>query len=210
MKAPDVLEVADLEESAIETEEVNTSLRAKIEMDDDDREEIQFVMDQVNQLISQMFAQTFANERKLLEKVRVTDQNGDWLRNPDGSFVEDWNSLTDKDLEEYLLAASSDVFFGSQRVIDTLGEASFAKLIYDDAYDNAYHEQIKGTINDKQAKARRATIDKRYVAIYKSLVNQRAKQVIDRADQHIRRIETIYRERSRNFERSIRATKESF
>lgn len=207
MKAPDVGQVFEAEEVDMAVEDVDIKPRIRIEMSDEDRQALDRVKGQIDSDIAHQYAQVFAIEQRLLESVRVQRPDGTFVRNPDGTFVEDWSKVTIPEMERFLQEASAWAFFSSQQAIDAYAEAVFTKYLYDDAYDEEYSRQLRGTINDKVAVAKRRTQDERWLALYKSLYHKRAQEVVKRLDEHVRRVERIYTSRVRQSEMEYRASR---
>lgn len=190
-------------------DEPNISPRIAIEMEQEDKDDLDYIMNAIEQQIRSQYAQAFALESQLLAKVRVVAPpalGGGWVMNPDGSYIEDWSKVTLSDMEQFINAASSETFFASQKVIDSYAEAVFAKYSYDDEFDEAYSRILTGTISDKTAKAKRKTQKSRWIALYKTLYYKKAKEIVDKLDAHVRRVERIYYEKQKENERSFRAS----
>ena len=212
MQAPEFDKVFEPEVMQEAPEEMNVDIRLKVEWSEDEKSDLDFIQQSIEQRIRQDYAQAFAIEEQVLAKVRTPlppGQGPGWARNTDGSYVEDWSRITPKEMEGFVQAASSEAFFASQRVIDSYAEAVFAKFNYDDAYDEAYSGILTGTVGDKTAKAKRKTQKERWMALYRTLYYKRAKEVVDRLDAHVRRVERIYTERQKEADRAFRASRSS-
>lgn len=210
MGAPDLDGVFEPEVLQESPEEMNVDIRLKVEWSEDDREDLEYIQSSIEERIKSDYAQAFAIEAQMLAKVRTPlppYMGPGWARNQDGSYIEDWSKVTANDMEAFIQAASSEAFFASQKVIDSYAEAVFAKFNYDDAYDEAYSALLTGTVGDKTAKAKRRTQKERWVALYRTLYYKRAKEVVDRLDAHVRRVERIYIERQKESERAFRASR---
>lgn len=210
MEAPSVTEVMKppVEEAGVVEEKVD--VRLSIEWEEEDRDAIDFIKKKIDEGIRREYAQVFAEEEHILQKVRIPNPPGSvpgWQRNPDGSYMEDWSRLTVKDMEEFIQAGSSEVFFSAQKSVNNYAEAVFAKFTYDDAYDQAYSSQLSGTIGDKTARAKRRTQKERWLALFKSLYYKRSQEVVSNLESHVRRVERIYTERKKDAERAFRASK---
>ena len=209
MAAPE-FDVLETEVANGKVEEVEVEPHIKVTWSEDDEDDVQFIKDSIEQQIRSQYAQAFAIEEQLAAKVRVPlppSVGAGWMTNEDGSYVEHWEDVSIKDLESFILAASSEAFFASQKVIDDYAEAVIAKLLYDDDYDRAYASLLTGTINDKQAKAKRKTQTQRWLALYKSLYYKRSSEVVSKLESHVRRVEKIYQEMVKESERSFRAAR---
>lgn len=204
MEAPELEITMDTSTFDEPLEEPNITPKIAIEMGEQDKADLDFILNEIDRQIRREYSQAFALESGLLAKVR-SQANGMWLQNPDGSFVEDWSRIDLKTMENFIQAASAEAFFATQKVIGNYAEAVFAKYTYDDAYEDEYVRILHGTINDKTAKAKRRTQKERWIALYKTLYYKRAKEVVDKLDAHVRRVERIYQERQKELERSFRA-----
>lgn len=210
MQAPDFDKVFEPEVMQEAPEEMNVDIRLKVEWSEDEKADIDFIQQSIEERIRLDYAQAFAIEEQVLAKVRTPlppGQGPGWARSMDGSYIEDWSRITPKEMESFVQAASSEAFFASQRVIDSYAEAVFAKFNYDDAYDEAYSGILTGTVSDKTAKAKRRTQKERWTALYRTLYYKRAKEVVDRLDAHVRRVERIYTERQKEADRAFRASR---
>lgn len=210
MSAPDVEQILVPEEKGDDIYEVNITPRIAIEMDQDDKDDLDYIMANIEEQIRKEYAQAFALEMQLVSRVRSVappSMGGGWVMNPDGSYVEDWSKVSLQDMEDFINAASAEAFFASQKVINSYAEAVFAKYSYDDEYDEVYAGILTGTISDKTAKTKRKTQKSRWIALYKTLYYKKAKEVVDKLDAHVRRVERIYYERQKENERQFRATR---
>lgn len=207
MKRDDFMQVTEEDVLSESPLEVSLGQKLSIELDEEDRQNLDFIRDEIDRQIRYDYAQAFAIESQLLSKVRIM-YNGAWLQNADGSYVEDWGRLTLQDMESFILSASSATFFDTQKSIGAYAEGIFMKQLYEDEYDDAYSRILVGTIADKTAKAKRETQSRRWAAIYKSLYYKKSKEVVDKLDSHVRRMEKIYAERQKENERSFRASRE--
>mgnify|MGYP000924388095 CR=1 FL=1 len=208
MQAPDVDRIYEPDGLELDALDEDIAPKLDIEWEPEDKEQLSVIMGSLDRMMRGQYAQAFAVEKKLLDQVRTpipSNAGGGWLMNPDGSYVEDWSRITIPDMEKFIQEASSWTFFSSQQVIDSYAEAVFAKFTYDDSYDDAYSSQLTGTIGDKQAKAKRRTKKERWLALYKTLAFKKSKEIIDRLEQHVRRVERIYTERQKQEEREFRA-----
>jgi hypothetical protein len=190
----------------MKTQEPDIKPKLTLDWEDDDKADIEYVMGKVDKSVHNQFAQVFDVENKLLMKVRTQLPNGQWLMSSDGSYVEDWSQVSEKDMELFIQEAAAWLFFYNQDVIDAYAEAVFAKYTYDDAYDSEYSGQLTGTVGDKTARAKRRTQSERWLALYKTIYYKKAQGILDGLDQHVRRVERIFAERGKQAEREFRAT----
>lgn len=210
-KAPELDRVFEPEMEVEQPAEVRVEPRISLEWDDDDRDDVEFIQASIEKRIALDYAQAFSMESELLAKVRTPlppGQGQGWAQHADGSYIEDWSRISIQDMEAFIHAASSETFFASQKVIDGYAEAVYAKFSYEDAYDEKYASILTGTVGDKTAKAKRHTRKERWLALYKMLYYKKGKEVVDRLDQHVRRVERIYQERQREADRIFRASRQ--
>lgn len=210
LKAPELEQVFEANLNLERVEDPDIKPQIKIDMDESDKEQMDFIIKSIEETLRNQFPQVFAIENQLLAKVRTPlpayDGPG-WVMNKDGSYMEDWSRISLQDMEQFIQAATAEVFFSSQRVIDSYAEAVITKYTYDDAYDAVYSSTLTGTVGDKTAKAKRKTQDERWVALYKTLYYKKANELINRLETHVRRVERIYTERQKENERGFRASR---
>lgn len=212
-KRPDPMELPEME---LQSEEPQVSQQAapfkpslRTEWREDEKSVVQELITSADAEIRTRFAEAFQVERKFLSKVRTPelDEYGNvkvnpdgspiWRRNPDGTVLEDWSLVTLSDMDEFVMNASAWAFFGAQDSVDIWAEAVVAKLMLDEEYDAKYSSMVSGTIADKQARASRHTQDSRYFAAYLAILDRKAKEVVSRLDQTVRRVENIRNQRTR-------------
>ena len=210
MKAPELEKVFDANLNLEQVREPDVKPSIKIEVDESDKEQIDFIVESIEKSLHAQFPQVFAIENQLMAKVRTplpAYQGPGWVMNADGSYMEDWSRITLQDMEQFIQAATAEIFFSSQRVIDCYAEAVITKYNYDDAYDKVYSSTLTGTVGDKTAKAKRRTMDERWVALYKTLFYKKANELVSKLEAHVRRVERIYTERQKESERGFRASR---
>ncbi len=209
-KAPVIDGTLDAENLEPKLEEISPVPKVNIDPEESDREALEYIMGDIEHRLHVEYAQVFSMENQLLAKVRSQVPEylgGGYAKAQDGSYIEDWGRLSTQDMEQFILSGSSEAFFASQRVINQFAEAAYAKYDYDDAYDDAYARMLTGTIGDKTAKAKRKTQKERWVALYKSIYYKKCKELVDRLDAHVRRMERVYSERKKEIERQFRASR---
>ena len=110
----------------------------------------------------------------------LTDQWGHAVhaKTATGAYIEDWGRLTDRQREEFLFRITTSLFAWEQRAADLWGEAMFAKAVWTEAFASAYDEPVKGTIEDRTARANIGSAEDRYFAILQSLLSRKADAVV--------------------------------
>lgn len=209
-KAPEVEQVLEAESIEPKLEDIQPAPKISYDMDEENRRLLDSIMQDIEGRLHREYAQAFAMEAQMLDKVRSRIPEyagGGYAKAADGSYIEDWTRLTMQDMEAFVLAGSSEAFFASQKMVNSYAEAAYAKYDYDDAYDDAYAKMLTGTIGDKTARAKRKTQKERWVALYKALYYRKSKEVVDRLESHVRRVERVYAERRKDLERQFRASR---
>lgn len=200
VQAPPVDQVVESKADLDETKLNAADLENLIKLSDEDKKMIGTLIDAADERLTHDYAQLFEIERQLMDKVRVKlpiAAGGGYQMNSNGTYVEDWSQLTEKDMEQFILAATQYLVFDSQQSINTQAEAAYATMIYNDKYNKAFVEVLSGT-NDMKA-SRASTIAKRekWRAQYYSHYWKKSKELIDSIDKLIRRVERIYDRRTR-------------
>lgn len=174
----------------------------RFDWNDDERETLETIRRIVKQEVSSEFRQATHALHILLGKVRtqieidgelVTDADGApvWDTWADGSVKEDWSRIDAADIDQFIMNVSVFSFFAGQSVVDSYGEAVFAKYMSEDAFAEAYAAMHKGTISDKDAAAKKKTRQERYFAFYCAYKHKYMKELLDRLDSITRKLEFV-------------------
>lgn len=174
----------------------------RFEWTDEERETIETIRHIVKQEVASEFKQATHALHVLLAKVRTQAEMDDepafdeqglpvWETWPDGTVKEDWSRIDAVDIDQFIMNASVFSFFAGQSVVDSYGEAVFAKYMSEDAFAEAYASMHKGTISDKDAAAKRKTRQERYFAFYCAYKHKYMKELLDRMDNITRKLEFV-------------------
>jgi hypothetical protein len=184
---------------------------------DAEAETIQTIKRAVDQIVMREHKEAFFAVHHLLAKVRqqqvgndgalLFDEGGKpmWMRNLDGSVLEDYSRLDAIDIDGAIMKFASYAFFAGQSSIDNYMEAVFAKYAADDAYQDMYSSIMTGTVPDKTATAERKSREERYFAFFKAYSHKRIKELIDRMDALRRALEFVRQAQQKDREREWRA-----
>src|SRR6185312_14302122 len=115
------------------------------------------------------------------EVLTLPDGRRRWVEDEHGNPVEDWLSLNDRDREQALYRITTHLFAWEQTAAKLWGDAMFAKGLWEEAFAHAFYgapRPGKPTVEDRTQHGRRASMDSRYFAIYKSLLSRRADAVV--------------------------------
>ena len=204
--------VEEVPEQALAVETAKMDVRLSMDWDDDDADAVEFIKARVDEGV----AHEFGGIRHLAESLRrkAYIPNPPYLGEgfqtyPDGTPIQDWSRVPTRELEDFVLAGSSEVYFAQSRLENDYAEAVFAKFTYDDAYDRSYSSQLSGTIGDKTARAKRRTMDERWRALFKTLYHKRAKSEVDAFESFVRRVDRIRQDRNEEARRAFMASRSS-
>lgn len=118
----------------------------------------------------------------------IPDEDGypRFRRTSTGAFVENWERITGKERERYIFQITTNLVDWQQRAARMWAEAMFAKAQWEEAYGLGFEsiEGAKATIQDREARAKIESSQKRYFAIYVSYYSRVA-------DGYVRSIETL-------------------
>lgn len=199
-EAPPIDEVFDEKPQLDDTPLTAVNLDAVLKFEPEDRRMIDALLEAADKRLAADYAQLFEIERQLIEKVRVKQPvaaGGGWLKNANGSYVEDWSQLTLKDMEEFVLAATQYIVFDGQSSINAQAEAAYATMYYNERYSKEFNSPLSGTNDARAATATLMAQRERWRAQFCSHYWKKAKDLVDRMDTLVRRVERIYDRRMR-------------
>ena len=194
-KAPALDAVMDEKMELEETPMSPVNLDVVLKFEPEDRRMMDTLIEAANERLAQEYAQLFEIEAQFINKVRQRQPisaGGGYLRNPNGSYVEDWTQLTTRDMEEFIMAATQYIVFDSQNAINTQAEAAYATMFYNERYSKEFTSPLSGTTDIRTATATLMAQKERWRAQFCSHYWKKAKDLIDRMDTMVRRVERIY------------------
>ena len=133
--------------------------RMRLDLQGSEKDVLASMMVNMEKLIHEEFAEEFAIMNDLHWEVRepVVDDQGEiqydqwgfpeYQRNPDGSYVEDWGRLTQKQIKHFIFRIINSTFAGEQKSANAWGRALLAKSRYEEAFAVAFDQHP-----DKKAK----------------------------------------------------------
>lgn len=166
--------------------------RMRTDWNSPDRDTVQAVKRQVDEIIFDRFSDVYAILFDLYEIVRIVkvDANGEikmdafglpeYEKRPDGFYVEDWDKLTRKDRDRFQYMIITRMVRWEQDAADIWGEALLSKAVWEEAFATGF-ESIAGdkpTVSDRENRGRRLSADHRYLAVYKSYLSRRADTLV--------------------------------
>jgi hypothetical protein len=101
-----------------------------------------------------------------------------WKKKLTGTYIEDWSALTDRRREHFLHQISAHLFEWEQASQDLWGEAMFAKAAWEERFAWGYTTSEGKTIGDRTQRARQASQEERYFAIYRTLLSRKADALV--------------------------------
>lgn len=170
--------------------------RMKMDLQGSERDVLNSMMTNMERLIHEEFAEEFAIMNDLYWEVRtpVTDDTGEiqyntwgfpeYEKNPDGSYVEDWSRLTQKEIKHFIFRIINSTFAGEQKSANAWGRALLAKTRYEEAFavDFDNHSDPKATVEARRAHAESKAIDYKYYAVLQTWYSRKAEGIIKRLD----------------------------
>lgn len=211
-EAPALDEVFDERPQLDDTPMATMPLDNVLKFEPQDRRMMDALLEAANERLAQEYAQLFEIERQFINKVRVRQPisaGGGYAKNANGSYVEDWSQLTLRDMEEFVLAATQYIVFDSQNAINVQAEAAYATMFYNERYSREFNEPLSGTNDARAATATLMAQKERWRAQFCSHYWKKAKDLIDRMDTMVRRVERIYDRRMRMAELERAAERKS-
>lgn len=128
-----------------------------------------------------------------VEIVRDIYGFAEWVRNADGSYVEDFNKMNRRDKEHYIGLISTRLFTWEQIQVEMWADAMFAKAKFEERFAIVYDAPMTGTVDDRNAVAKKDAADERYFAIYMTVLSRRADALtrsLDRISQRLKDVLT--------------------
>ena len=211
-EAPPIDEIVDEKPRLDETGMASMPLDSVLKFEPEDRRMMDMLLKAADERLASEYAQLFEIEAQFISKVRQrlpVAAGGGYARNANGSYVEDWTQLTLKDMEEFVLAATQYIVFDSQQSINAQAEAAYATMFYHEVYSKAYNEPLSGTVDARAATATLMAQRERWRAQFCSHYWKKAKDLVDRMDAMVRRVERIYDRRMRMAELERMAERKS-
>lgn len=170
--------------------------RMKLDLQGSEKDVLNSMMVQMEKLIREEFAEEFAIMNDLHWEVRepVVDENGEvqydqwgypeYQKAPDGSYIEDWGRLTQKQIKHFIFRIINSTFAGEQKSANAWGRALLAKTRYEEAFAVAFdtHPDKKATVDARDAHAESNAIDYKYYAVLQTWYSRKAEGIIKRMD----------------------------
>lgn len=170
--------------------------RMKMDLQGSERDVLASMMINMEKLIHEEFAEEYAIMNDIHWEVR-TPTNGiddniaydlwgfpEYEKNPDGSYVEDWGRLTQKQIKHFIFRIINCTFTGEQKSANAWGKALLAKTRYEEAFSVAFdaHPDKKATVDARDAHAESSAIDYKYYAVLQTWYSRKAEGIIKRMD----------------------------
>lgn len=169
--------------------------RMKMDLQGSEKDVLNSMILYMEKLIRSEFAEEYAIMNDLhwivREQVEIDgepqyDQWGypEYVKAPDGSYVEDWSLLTQKQVKHFIFRIINSTFAGEQKSVNAWGKALLAKTRYEEAFavqfDN--HPNPKATNEVRKEHAEGTAIDYKYYAVLQTWYSRKAEGVIKRMD----------------------------
>lgn len=170
--------------------------RMRMDLQGTEKDVLNSMMANMEKLIHEEFAEEFAIMNDIHWEVR-TPVNGiddnmaydQWgfpiyEKNPDGSYVEDWGRLTQKQIKHFIFRIINCTFSGEQKSADAWGRALLAKTRYEEVFALSFdsHPNAKATNEVRENHAESKAIDYKYYAVLQTWYSRKAEGIIKRMD----------------------------
>lgn len=156
---------------------------------DDDQQAINSIRNLARGKVDEIFASMFVVLDNLYSKARVplVDDEGQpikdrygrnrWKQNSAGETIEDWNLVSNSEIDNALLKLQELKFIVTPQVKELFLEAYFAKNSFKDDWYEEYRLPGSGTATIREATANAQTIDARYNSIFRFWIYSYAESV---------------------------------
>jgi hypothetical protein len=169
--------------------------RMKLDLQGSERDVLNSMMMNMEKLVREEFAEEYAimndlhwevREQVILDGEPQFDQWGypEYVKNPDGSYAEDWSRLTQKQIKHFIFRIINATYAGEQKSANAWGRALLAKTRYEEAFavqfDN--HPNPKATNEVRKEHAESTAIDYKYYAVLQTWYSRKAEGIVKRLD----------------------------
>ena len=169
-----------------------TSLsRMKTEWGPEDRIRIEEIHARSDRVMRSRFAQAYDILNRLWLVVRLPLLNPDgslipgadgfpqWESHPNGSPVEDWSLLTDRDREQFLFEITTHLFEWEQEAGRMWSESMYGKAGWEGAFAAGYLGPTgRLTVDDRTQRGHQDSLEDRYLGIYLAALSRRAEALV--------------------------------
>lgn len=165
--------------------------RMRLDWASHDKEIVRQAISAVEGRILANFSDAYQLMYEVYEVVRTAELNTDgspkrdgfgfavWKKTPSGAYEEDWSRLGVREKERFLFTITTGIFEWEQRAANAWTEAMFAKAIWEERFANGFTEPTgRLTVDDRTNRARVASMEERYFAIFQSLLSRKADAVV--------------------------------
>lgn len=123
-------------------------------------------------------------------RIPLTDEDGNvipgpngrprWESHPNGTPVEDWTLLTDRERANFIFEITTHLAEWRQQAVMLWTEAMYAKGDWEQAFAHGYIDAqgTKLTIDDRTQRGHLAGVERRYFAIYQSALSRHADALV--------------------------------
>jgi hypothetical protein len=115
-----------------------------------------------------------------------------WATDPyTGKFIEDWDQITGQDIEQCIMTLARVEWEATPMVTKLKNRALYAKMVADDVRDETWGKVVQGTIDDRKAKAARASRIDRYHAFFNYTLYAAAEDYLQQLHNFIFRLRDV-------------------
>lgn len=170
--------------------------RMRLALDSHDQQMMNRVLDAIDREMVNRFADAYFVMNEIFDVIRkqaeeVDPQTGEikpifdrygyrvWAKDEaTGSYIEDWELLTYRQREEFLMRITTNLFDWEQRAVTLWTEAMFAKAMFTERFAIEYDSPMTGTIDDRNAVANTKAAEDRYYALMRTSLSRKADALV--------------------------------
>lgn len=180
--------------------------RMRTEWGADDKVQIEDIHHLARQVLEARFAVAYDVLDRLWLCVRsprigpggelVPGANGrpQWETHPNGSPVEDWSQLTDRQREDFIFEITTHLFEWEQESSILWTEAMYAKVRWEQAFASGYTAPTgRYTIDDRTQMGHMGSANERYFGIFEAALSRRAEALVRSMSRIVHILEKTWR-----------------
>jgi hypothetical protein len=164
--------------------------RMRLEWGPEDKIKIEEIHVVAERILKAKFAVAYDLRNRIWLSVRIplmrdgevvpgADGYPQWESHPNGSPVEDWGLLGDRERDQYLHEVTTHLFEWEQDAVKLWAEAMYAKVEWEQAFAGGYLAPTgRLTIDDRTQMGHNSSAEQRYFAIFRSALSRHADALI--------------------------------
>ena len=170
----------------------------------DQQADIDFILAQVERELQERFKNAFDLRSRIWLCVRIPQMQGDevladihgnpkWECHPNGTPVEDWSRLGDRQRDDFIHEVSVWMFEWELESVKAWTEAMYGKGGWEGVFASNYLNSPGKTIDDRTQEGTHGSMEERYHAIYLSALSRGGDAIVKSMDRILRTLERTAR-----------------